>query len=225
MLANASIGIVNRDPGIEARALISRFEGAPTYDRIFYLTTIKDASKAIDDKDVSMVLQFAPDFSRRVLAGEPAQVQILLDGRRSNAAQTLLGYASRIVLAYDAEPVGESDPRPPAIVTSHSWFNRDADPLWFAVPALFAVTVAIVGFIVSALAIARERELGTFEQLLVSPLRPAEILAGKTLPALFVALLSATAMLELARLVLGVPYRGSLPALYLAMVWSILRPI
>ena len=215
---NASIGIVNYDTGIEARALINRFEGAPTFDRIIYLTTIKDASRAIDDKDVSMVLQFAPDFSRRVLAGEPAQVQILLDGRRSNTAQILLGYASRIVLAYDAELVGESGPRPPATVTSRTWFNPNADPLWFAVPALFAVMVAIVGFMVSALAIARERELGTFEQLLVSPLRPAEILAGKTLPALFVALLSATAMLVLARLVLDVPFRGSLPALYLAMV-------
>lgn len=214
---NISIGIVNRDTGIEAHALISRFEGAPIFERIVYLPTIDDASKAIDGKAVSMVLQFAPDFSRRVLAGEPAQVQILLDGRRSNTAQILLGYANRIVLAYDTELVGERGPHPPAIVTSRTWFNPNVDPLWFAVPALFAVMVAIVGFMVSALAIARERELGTFEQLLVSPLRPVEILAGKTLPALFVALVSATAMLVLAQLVLDVPFRGSLPALYLAM--------
>jgi len=136
-----------------------------------------------------------------------------LDGRRPNTAQILLGYATHIVLAYDAELVGETGPHPPAIVTSRTWFNPNADPLWFAVPALFAVMVAIVGFMVSALAIARGRELGTFEQLLVSPLRPVEILAGKALQALF----SATATLVLARLVLDVPFRGSLLALYLAM--------
>lgn len=215
---NTSIGIVNRDTGIEASRLISRFEGAQLFDRITRLTTLEDATRAIDGKAVSMVLQFAPDFSRRIHAGEPASVQILLDGRRSNTAQILLGYASRIILSYNAELVGDRGLRPPAIVTSRVWFNPNADPLWFAVPALFAVMVAIVGFMVSALAIARERELGTFEQLLVSPLRPVEILAGKTLPAMLVALASATAMLVLARLILDIPFEGSLPALYLVMV-------
>ena len=103
-------------------------------------------------------------------------------------------------------------------MVARAWFNPNFEPLWSAVPALFAALTAVVGFMVSSLAIARERELGTFEQLLVSPLQPVEILAGKTVPALLIALASATAMLALGWLVLDVPLRGSLPALYLSMV-------
>lgn len=217
-VSNADIAIYNRDTGIEARELLAGFVGAPSFSRITYLDSIEDVTSALDSKTVSMVVHIAPDFSRRVLAGDPAEVQILLDGRRSNAAQILLGYASRIVLAYNEARVGPRGPRPPAIVTTRLWFNPNADPLWYAVPALFSVMVAIVGYLVSALAIARERELGTFEQLLVSPLRPVEILIGKTLPALLIALASATAMLLLSKLVLNIPFEGSLVALYLSML-------
>ncbi len=218
-LTNVKIAILNRDTGAEARELVSRFEGTPTFGRVLYLSDVSQIAAVLDDKRVAMVVQFAPDFSRRVLAGDTAAVQILLDGRRSNAAQILLSYASRIVLTYGAERTGVRGPRLPTIITTRAWFNPNVEPLWSAVPALFAILVAMVGFMVSVLAIARERELGTFDQLLVSPLRLIEILAGKTLPALTISLASATATLILAMLVLGVPLRGSLPLFYLAMIF------
>ncbi|HSH85560.1 MAG TPA: ABC transporter permease [Guyparkeria sp.] len=215
-VTNASMAVLDQDGGREARELVSRFEGAETFERIRYLAGVAEIAPAIESQDVIMVLHLGPDFSRRIAAGERAEIQLLLDGRRANAAQILLGYATRIVARFNAA-LSEGNARPPTRVITRVWFNPNAEPLWSAVPALFAVLTAMVGFMVSALAVARERELGTFEQLLVSPLRPVEILVGKTLPALLIALASASAMLALGWVVLDVPLRGSLIGLFAAM--------
>lgn len=214
---NVSMAVLNLDSGLESRELVARFEGSPTFTRIAYLKAVSEIAPAIDSQQALMVLQLKSDFSRRIAAGKPAAVQLILDGRRSNAAQILVGYAIRIVEDFNAELVEKTGLRAPTVVVSRTWFNPNSDALWSAVPALFAVLTAVVGFMVSALAVARERELGTFEQLLVSPLQPAEIMIGKTVPALIIALLSASAMLALAWLVLDTPLRGSLPLLYFGM--------
>lgn len=214
---NVSMAVLNQDMGLESRELVARFEGSATFTKISYLAAASEISPAIDSKEAIMVLRLKSDFSRRVAAGEPAEAQLVLDGRRSNAAQILLGYAIRIVEDFNAELAERNDVRPSTAVVSRIWFNPNSEPLWSAVPALFAALVAVVGYMVSALAVARERELGTFEQLLVSPLRPVEIMTGKTVPAVIVAMLSATAMLALGWLLLGTPIRGSLPLLYFSM--------
>lgn len=215
---NVSIGVLNQDVGFEARELVKRFEGSPTFSRIVYLSGVSELTEAVDAQRVMMALHIAPDFSRKLVAGEPTSVQVVLDGRRSNAAQILLGYTLKIVEDYNAELAKDGGVRAPAVVIARTWFNPNSEPLWSAVPALFAVMTAVVGFMVSALSVARERELGTFEQLLVSPLRPAEILAGKTVPALIIAMASATAMLAFGALLLGVPVRGSITLLFVSMV-------
>jgi ABC-2 type transport system permease protein len=213
---DAAIAVLDRDDGLAARELTAAFEHAAPVGRVIRLHAVQEIGPILRSREAAMVIHLGPEFSERLARGEPAQVQILLDGRRSNAAQILLGYAGRIVEAFARERAGRGPPAP--VVRTRIWFNPNAEALWFALPSLFAVMAAIVAFMVSALAIARERELGTFDQLLVSPLRPVEILAGKTLPALLIALTSATAMLLLGVLVLGVPFRGSPAALYLALV-------
>lgn len=214
---NVSIAIVSQDVGTQAGQLVRRFEGAKSFSRVLFFDRIGEAGKALQTRRVSMVVHIPADFSRKLLSGDTPEVQILLDGRRSNAAQILFAYASRIITAYAPAPAVERQRSSSIGIIPRLWFNPNAEALWFAIPALFAVMVAIVAFMVSALSIARERELGTFDQLLVSPLRPVEILAGKTIPALLIATASATAMLFLSRLVLDVPFRGSYAALYIAM--------
>tara|TARA_R110002110_G_scaffold181205_1_gene387375 strand:+ start:4107 stop:5213 length:1107 start_codon:yes stop_codon:yes gene_type:complete len=214
---NVSMAVLNQDMGLESRELVSRFEGSDTFKHIHYLRSVSEITPAIESQSVIMAIHIGPDFSRQIAAGARAEVQLLLDGRRSNAAQILLGYTTRIVERFNEELAGRGTALPPTVVVARAWFNPNFEPLWSAVPALFAVLTAVVGFMVSSLAVARERELGTFEQLLVSPLRPVEILAGKTVPALLIALVSATAMLVLGWLVLDVPFRGSLSLLYISM--------
>ena len=217
-ISSVTLGVYTQDRGVEARELISRFEGSPTFEEILYLRRDADIAAAIDSRSVDLVLRIGPDFSRQLERGEPAKVQLILDGRASNAAQILAGYSGRIVQDFNEDQATALGVPTLTKVVTRVWYNPNLDPLWSAVPALFAVLTAIVGFMVSALSIARERELGTFEQLLVSPLRPTEILIGKAVPALMIALASATAMLILGWLVLDVPLRGSLLLLYASMI-------
>lgn len=214
-----SVAVLNQDWGLESRELISRFEGSGYFTKISYLKGVPEIRPALESQSAMMILHIGPDFSRKLAAADRTQIQVLLDGRRSNTAQILLGYTGRIIEKYNQDLAERATIRAPSIVLSRAWFNPNFEPLWSAVPALFAGLTAVVGFMVSALSIARERELGTFEQLLVSPLQPVEILVGKTVPALIIALASASAMLALGWTVLDVPFRGSLPLLYLSMTF------
>ena len=93
---NVSLAVLNQDTGLESRELISRFEGSKTFDRIRFLKSVSEIAPVMDSQGVIMTLHIGADFSRRIAAGEPAEVQLLLDGRRSNAAQVLVGYTTRI---------------------------------------------------------------------------------------------------------------------------------
>ena len=105
------------------------------------------------------------------------------------------------------------------------WFNPDQDALWSTVPSLLAILVALEGLMVTALSVARERELGTFEQLLVSPLSPAEIVIGKTIPAMLIGLGEGTLVLAVATLYFRVPLTGSLWLLYAGMTAYLLAVV
>ncbi|MBY0333929.1 MAG: ABC transporter permease [Acetobacteraceae bacterium] len=205
---NLPVAVLDRDGGAAAREFAARFEGAPPFAAVLRPADPAEAAALVDARAVAMVVHIGPGFSRDLAAGRPVEVQVVLDGRRSNTAQILLGYAGRIAARFGAEG-GATGTGGMAV---RIWFNPDLDPLWSTVPATFAVLVAVAGFLVSALSVARERELGTLDQLLVSPLRPTEILLGKAVPAMLVGLAAAAAMLPLAVWILGVPLRGS-PAL------------
>lgn len=227
---NVSIAVLNHDGGTVSRELISRFEGSPTFSEVRWVESQDQAARMIENQTVMMVLQIQSDFSRNITAGDPAAVQIILDGRRSNAAQILQGYVGQIVSNFNNELTREGDTNVSStfgVVVARTFFNPNFDAVWSAMPGLFACLVATVGFMVSALSVARERELGTFEQLLVSPRQPVEILIGKTFPALLIALVSAGAMLALGIVVLDVPFEGSIllllvaTAVYLAAIIGI----
>jgi ABC-2 type transport system permease protein len=216
---NVRMGVLNRDLGTASRDLIARFEGARTFTRIDYLQSDDELAAAIDSRQALMVLHIPPDFSRDVWAGRQAKVQLVLDGRRSNAAQLVAGYSANIVDAYNAElPRPRRTPRPASVVVARTWFNPNLLSTWHSVPSLVAILTTLMGLVVTALSVARERELGTFEQLLVSPLSPTEIIIGKTVPALLVGVAEASGMVLVGVLAFRVPLHGSLVLLYTAMI-------
>ena len=224
-VSNIAIGMVNQDRGRFSREVVDRIVGSPRFRTVIYFETVEDLGEAIDAQHVLVGVYFQEDFSRRVLRRQTANVQLLLDGRRSNAAQIVSGYLYRIVTGFNLELLDAAGAVAPTTIVSRTWFNANATPLWSATPALFAVLASIVGFMVSALSVARERELGTFEQLLVSPLTPLEILIGKTLPALMIAVGSSIVMLIFSVFLIGVPMRGDLPALFGSMIVFLLSII
>jgi ABC-type multidrug transport system permease subunit len=158
-------------------------------------------------------IQIGPTFSRDLSAGRPADVQTLLDGRRSNASQIVSGYLSQIIGDVAADSSGAGRP-PRAELVTRNWFNPNLEYTWFVVPGLIAIIAMLVGLIVTGLSVARERELGTFDQLMVSPLRSREILVGKVIPPLLIGISHITVYILVAVLIFRIPLRGSLFLLY-----------
>jgi ABC-2 type transport system permease protein len=161
-----------------------------------------------------MVLHIGPQFSRELAAGRPGAVQVIVDGRNSNTAAILLGYVSTIAADFNADWLSRSGAAPPAQLEVRAWFNPNLESRWFLVPGILGLLTLLVALLVTALSVAREREQGTFDQLLVTPYRPVEVLLGKTLPGLLIGLGEATAIVLLATLWFQVPLRGDLVTLY-----------
>lgn len=218
--------VYNEDAGEASRDLIARFEGAPAFERIATLTREAQFADVIDAKEASLVIHVGQTFSADLLAHRPAKVQLIVDGRQSNTALIILGYANNIVNAFNRDWIRAHDlPEPPASIVMRSWYNPNLESRWFVVPGIVALLNLVVAIVVTALSVAREREVGTFEQLLVSPFRPLEILVGKSVPALIIGLVEASAIIAVAVFWFGVPLVGSLPLLYLGLFLFLLATI
>ena len=223
---NVRIAILNQDMGIHGRDLSARFEGSPNFREVHFLRSEADIAPAIDSRSVLLVVHIREDFSRDIMARRPTTVQLLLDGRSSNSAQILANYATQIIDAYNTELAqARQGPPPASTIVARVWFNPNLDALWSTVPSLVAILVTLEGLMVTGLSVARERELGTFEQLLVSPLSPGEIVLGKTVPAFLIGLGEGTLMISVAVLVFRIPLTGSVPLLYAAMAVFLLAVI
>ncbi len=223
---NVPLAVLDQDHTALSGELISRFEGSPQFSRVIRLNGAAEIAPIIAAGVAPAVLYISSDFSRRLHAGEPAQIQLLLDGRRSNAAQIIQGYASEIVNRVNTELAQLGQGRgPPSVVVARTWFNPNSDTLWSTVPGLFVVIIAAFGMMVSGLSVARERELGSFEQLLVSPLTSTEILIGKALSALAIATTLGMTVMLIAMYGLGIPMQGSMFLLVAAMIVYLLSII
>lgn len=215
---NVSIAILNKDDGKLSHELIERFKGSPTFSHIRYLKRVQEIKDVIDNQKVSMVIHINEDFSRNLLSGKNGEVQLILDGRKSNSTQIIQGYASKIIGQFYDDLSSEMQfSSPSSVLIPRNWFNSNLEFTWFTVPGLVAILTLTTSLIVTALTIARERELGTFEQLLVSPLRPVDILLGKAIPGIIVGMCEGTIILLAAVLAFGVPFTGSLSILYFSM--------
>jgi len=216
---NVDLVVLDRDAGRWSTELVARIAASPVFRSVSAVRSPEALAEAIDRRRAIAALSIAPDFSRNIEAGRAAEVQAILDGRRSNASQIVDGYLDRIVSDLAAEtPAGLRTGGPPVVVAARNWFNPNLDYQWFMVPNLVASIALLMGLIVTALSIARERELGTFDQLMVSPLRTHEILIGKLVPPILIGLVHITLYVLAATLIFAVPLRGSLPLLYGAAV-------
>jgi len=213
---HVTLGVYDRDHGAWSQEVVDSLAGSPNVKRLVRLDSPRAVRRAIDDRDVIGVVSFAEDFSANVTAGRPAEVQAVLDGRRSNASQIVGGYLNTIVAAVGAQVRGSPAPAPGSTLATN-WFNPNLDYLWFTMPALVVTIAALSVLSITGQSVARERELGTFDQLLVSPLRIHEILAGKIAPALALGLFNASVYLVLIPFVFGIPFTGSVLMFYLAL--------
>jgi len=207
------IGILNRDNGKLSFELVQRFVGAPTFSKITYLQAVEEIAPFIDHQRGAMVVSIDEQFSRQLLKKETAQVQLILDGRKSNTAQIIAGYASTIINDFSSDFTTSS-----AALFPRYWYNPNLYYYWYNIPSLCGVITMLVGLLITALSVARERELGTFDQLLVSPVSPSEILFGKTLPAILIGMCEASIILFVGVLLFQVPFTGSFLLFYASLL-------
>jgi len=224
-VTNVGVAVLNDDGGRWSREMIQRLEGAQFIGRLVYVDTPARLGEAIDRREVTAAIHFPADFSRDVGAGAPASAQVLLDGRRSNSAQITLGYLNAIAGQLGAELLEERSGRAlPEIAVRH-WFNPNLIYRWFLVPSLSGMLAMLISLVVTALSIARERELGTFDQLLVSPAQPLEIIIGKTVPALLIGTLLGCVMISAGVFVFRIPFTGSVLWLLASLMLFILSVV
>jgi ABC-2 type transport system permease protein len=230
-ISNIDIAVLNRDSGRWSAEILQRLDGAPAFRGIARLSRIEDIRDVIDNRKAVAVLHFAPDFSRQVTAGQPGSIQVILDGRRSNASQIVLGYLSAIAsdvsssIRLEKAGAGAMSEAARTPLAVRHWFNPNLTYLWFNVPSLIGILGLLIALVVTGQSVARERELGTFDQLMVSPLRTWEILLGKLAPPLLIGLVQATAFILVTVFFFQVPLRGSLGLLYLGLFFFLASAI
>ncbi len=220
---NTTIGIVNRDNGERAFELVQRFHGAPTFKKIIYLPSVFEITPFINNQEGIMVLSIDEQFSRNLDAGKTADVQLILDGRRSNASQIVAGYVQDIFSQYNHDFTAKTElVLQNTVLVPRNWFNPNLYFLWKNVPSLSGILTMLIATILTGLSVARERELGTFDQLLVSPLLPSEIMIGKTVPSVIIGMLEGIFIVLAGVFVFGIPFTGSASLLLLSMFVFIL---
>ena len=214
---NNTLAVLNRDAGPASIELIQRFAQAEAFTQYINLRSEQEMRSTIENQDALLVLYIPVDFSRNVAAGHEADIQAIVDGRRSNSGQIALGYVESIIQSYNSERLIEGGQIAPSQIILRHWFNPNLNYKFFVLPSLVAMITTISVLIVTSLSIAREREQGTFDQLLVSPLTPGMIMVGKTVPAVLVAMIQGTMILLAAVIFYRVPFEGSLILLYLSI--------
>ncbi|OBS10514.1 ABC transporter permease [Acidihalobacter prosperus] len=218
-LSHVKLAIYDQDHGPEAQALVARFTGSPNFQLVAQVRDSREVAQLIDGEQALMVLDIPQDFSRKLLADREAEVQLILDGRNSNTALIALNYARGIVDDFNQDWLRDHAHAPmPLHLVTRAWFNANLESRWFIVPGIVGLLMMVVVMMVTSLSVAREREQGTFDQLLVTPLRPVEILIGKAMPGLLIGLFEATLIVIIAVFWFGVPLRGPLLTLYAGLL-------
>ena len=217
-LNNITVAVYNEDRGAPSRELVARLTGSPHFELTGHIDHDAQIAPLIDNKDALMVLHLGPQFSENLKRGKTARVQLIIDGRNSNTALLALGYLRTILADYSVDWTRQQGrPGPPVTLQMRPWYNENLLSRWFIVPGIVGLLTLVVTTIVTGLSVAREREAGTFDQLLVTPLRPVEILIGKSVPGILIGLLEGSFILLVVVFWFEVPLRGSLVALYLGM--------
>lgn len=202
--------LVDQDRTPASRSLVERFTGS----RYFHLVGGEDTTERVEPWLVTgraqLAVVIAAGYGEEAAAGRTPRVQVIADGTDSNSAVVGLGYAARILSQAGAELVRTSLPRARVELVPRVWYNPDLLSRWFYVPAVLAMVLLLVTMVLPSMAIVREKEIGTLEQIIVTPLQAWQLMVGKLVPFVVIGLLDTLLIVGLTRLVFGVPLRGSL---------------
>jgi len=221
-VTNIRTALLDMDKTAESRSLISSFT-AGGYFRISYeIDSMNGITPLLDQGDIRAVLHIPEGFARDVAASRTAKIQMITDGTDNNSTAIVLGYANSIITGYGNKILMERlkikgiTENPLHIQTRpRAWFNTNQESKYYFVPSLIAVMLFIFSLLLTSIAIVKEKEIGTIEQVMVTPIRRLEFILGKTIPYMITGYITMTIMLGVAFIVFGVHVKGSLFLLYL----------
>ncbi len=229
---NIDVVALDRAKSVESRELLSRFENSPRFRNFYYVDNETDFKNKLDTQRVQIGILINNDFSKNIKSGRTAAVQIVSDGRQTNSASIASGYASQIIMGYGAEinsstqsssTLGGGASAGASINPSvRNWFNPNLEYKWYILTVIVAMLSLVTTLILTALSIARERELGTFDQLIVSPLSSFEILLGKSVPPLIIAMTLTMVMTGIVVVFFHIPFAGSFLLFMISIFISLL---
>lgn len=209
---NIDMLVLDNSRSYYSRELISHFANSPWFNSIAVVDTPEQLKQSIDIQKASLALEIPPDFAVSIKNKTGASVQLITDGRQTNSASIIGSYATQIIQSYAKELSG-SEPR--LEIVTRNWFNVNLDYKYYSLVSLMAMLSMVIVLLLTSLSIAREKEVGTFDQLIVSPLSSTEILIGKAVPAQLLAWLLTMVMLAISVHFFDFPLVGSL-AVFLA---------
>ncbi len=225
-LNHVPYAVLDQDHSAASRQLLSGLDGSGVFERVADLQRLGDIRAFIDARRALLVLQIDQNFERDLLSGRGAALQLIADGRNSNTAGTAMGYVTSIVGRFSADWGAAHGFAPPAVqLISRAWFNPNLETRWFMIPGMIGMLTLIQTMMLTGMSVAREREQGTFDQLLVTPFRAYEIMAGKALPSMLVGAIQAAGVLLVAQFWFHIPFAGSYLTLFIGLLLFLLAAV
>ncbi|MCX7050134.1 MAG: ABC transporter permease [Candidatus Sumerlaeota bacterium] len=214
--------LLDDDHTPSSRALIEEFVGSGYFIITKSLRSEAEIQALLDRSEVRAVLRFPRGFENRLLGGRTAHIQLLTDGTENNGAAAISGYATQIIGRFSQRQQRDAMVRamgtPPAIaqieMETRAWFNPNLESKHYYVPGLIAIMLMVISLLLTSIAIVREKEIGTIEQLMVTPISKIEFILGKTIPYLIIGYINMTLMFIVAKLIFGIHVQGSWLLLY-----------
>jgi ABC-2 type transport system permease protein len=218
------LAILDGDRSAESRALLRTFQQTEYFDHLFTADSYRDIDRLFSNGEVRIAVIIPTSFGKEITAGRSSAVQILVDGADNTTAGQAVLYAVQILATHSANVAAQAMLRKgveqyvPIDFRPRIWYNPDLVSARFLIPGLIGFIIVLTAIVSTSLTVVREKERGTMEQIMVSPLRPVEIILGKTLPYLAISLVAATLILILGYVLFGISIQGSVLLLYVAIL-------
>lgn len=230
---NVRLVVIDRDQTPASRALISRFDGSGYFDVVLWTNNARQARAMIDSASASAILQIDSGFAGDLQAGRSSPIQLVVDGSDSNTARLVLNYSTMIASSFNHDvlvrqtlrrigrmpSLGEVDLRPRA------WFNEELESRNYFVPGVMALLVMLITLMLTSMAIVRESEVGTIEQIMVTPIRPVEFILGKSAPFIVIGFADVALVTLVGVFWFDIPIRGSFSLLLLSTSFYLLSTL
>lgn len=217
---NIDVSLIDKDNSVQSRELLSRFENSPRFRNFYYAKNETEFKNQIDNQKTQIGIYINNDFSNNIKAQKTVKILTVVDGRQTNSASIAGNYVTQIINDYNNEITKAKGAAITPVI--RNWYNPNLEYKWYLLTVIVAMLALVITLLLTALSIAREREIGTFDQLIVSPLSSFEILVGKTIPPLIIAMGLTCIMVLIVVVFFKIKFMGSILLFLFAVFVSLL---